>query len=764
MTAADTCQTSCRTLPWQNFLTVPFLCACFITLLLLLTATTLAAASRNSSPEKEPRTSTDQTLTQQSSQRIDALLKQGAIERSRGNLTQALQTLTEASIAAEKIADPDRKALALAGISDVYLLNRQTDAALEQAETALVQAGIKANPAVLASVLNYMGNVKFTQQRYASAIKDYQNALQSAQSSDQLLAAKLTINILHALQADNQSTQIKPFLKQARTLINALPDSADKASLLIALGSFPLQAESELISGNDLQNSLRALESAEAIAHRLQTLKLQSYALGYQAEYYARQQQEDKAFLLFQRALFFAHQADASELLARWYWQRGRLLKSVGKLAKAEADYRLAIDYLATISAALIFGRRGDPYFFRQTVGSIYRELVAILLARYDAGNGNTTLKDVVKVMERYKTVELKSYFMDDCVSQWQENFQTVELDQLGAEGTAIIYPVVFQQRTVLLFSIAQGDWEYREIPVSADELQSIVKGFRRQLTAGGNSRRLKKYGLILYKWFIRPIEQQLKQQHIDTLVFVPDGLLRTIPFSALYDGQDYLIQRYAFALSPGLELTYAKSGAVDYNNHLFVGGLSKSVGGFPPLYYVPQEIEKIAQLSGSRQLLDESFNRTNIKAEMQNHTYSILHFATHTRIENDPRKSFLLTFDDKIAFPELHQFVQGSSYRDLPIDLLVLSACDTAIGDERAALGLAGVAIKAGASSVVASLWSVSDESTAELMPVFFDNLINKQIPKAKALQAAQQLLLTSEDYYPPYFWAAFVLIGDWR
>lgn len=98
------------------------------------------------------------------------------------------------------------------------------------------------------------------------------------------------------------------------------------------------------------------------------------------------------------------------------------------------------------------------------------------------------------------------------------------------------------------------------------------------------------------------------------------------------------------------------------------------------------------------------------------------------------------------------------------PIEILILSACQTAAGDKRAALGLAGVAVRSGARSTIATLWSVQDNSTAELITHFYAALKQPGITRAEALRQAQLSLLRSLDYQHPYYWAPFVLVGNWR
>jgi CHAT domain-containing protein len=142
---------------------------------------------------------------------------------------------------------------------------------------------------------------------------------------------------------------------------------------------------------------------------------------------------------------------------------------------------------------------------------------------------------------------------------------------------------------------------------------------------------------------------------------------------------------------------------------------------------------------------------------------YSVVHMATHAQFESDYRRSFLLAHDDVITMDQLEDVMGSQRFTDHPVDLLVLSACQTAAGDERAALGLAGVAVKAGARSALASLWFVNDESTALLIGEFYRQLAT-DAGKAAALRGAQLRLLNDERYAHPAYWAPFLMIGDWR
>jgi len=143
---------------------------------------------------------------------------------------------------------------------------------------------------------------------------------------------------------------------------------------------------------------------------------------------------------------------------------------------------------------------------------------------------------------------------------------------------------------------------------------------------------------------------------------------------------------------------------------------------------------------------------------------YSIVHIASHGHFDSDAAKTFVLTYDGKLSLDELERMIRPSQIRDKPVELLTLSACQTAAGDDRAALGLAGIAVKAGARSAFATLWFVDDEASTMLVGDFYSDLHNLPgISKAKALQKAQVKLLADPRYGHPCYWAPYLIIGNW-
>jgi CHAT domain-containing protein len=279
-----------------------------------------------------------------------------------------------------------------------------------------------------------------------------------------------------------------------------------------------------------------------------------------------------------------------------------------------------------------------------------------------------------------------------------------------------------------------------------------------------------------LYNWLIKPIESELNKSQVTTLAFVLDGDLRNIPMSVLFDGKQYLIQKYAIAVTPGLQLVDPKPiSKVDLR--AFTAGLSKIRKQFEPhrdfkeLSNVENELQQIKKLGISQRLvLNEEFTSTKLKNQiLASRVPPIVHLATHGEFSSSPEKTFILSWDSRINVNQLGQLLQNTSlYQNRPIELLVLSACKTASGDRRATLGLAGVAVRAGARSTLATLWSVVDETTATIMSEFYTQLEEAKKTnqnKAEALRRSQLNIIEKyKQYRHPHYWAPFILVGNWQ
>jgi len=239
--------------------------------------------------------------------------------------------------------------------------------------------------------------------------------------------------------------------------------------------------------------------------------------------------------------------------------------------------------------------------------------------------------------------------------------------------------------------------------------------------------------------------------------------VLRNVPMAALHDGQQYLIEKYSIALTPGLQLLEPRS-LTQLQLRSLTGGLSEPRLGFSALPAVEDEIEQIRTNISSNVLLNQAFTSTALENKINTLPVSVVHLATHGQFSSNPEDTFILTWDKRFNANTLSQLLQGRNQDNFPpIELLVLSACQTANGDQRAALGLAGLAVRSGTRSTIGTLWSVKDQSTAQAMIQLYNNLTKPDTNRAEALQQAQLFLLQQNQYQHPYYWAPFILVGNW-
>jgi CHAT domain-containing protein len=619
---------------------------------------------------------------------------------------------------------------------------------------------------VMAVDLNDQGNLLASQEKYGEAITAYEKSFNLAkQAGNPTLSTKALINAAEISLQKEDHRKGGTFLELAWKQVQGLNDSRDKAYLLIALGQVSRRIDLPASKGAWRQIAYQAFSKAADIAEVCGDLRAASYALGYLGQLYEEEKRSDEALYLTQRAAFAAQQVKAPEILYQWHWQTGRLLKVQGDRDGAISAYERAVHSLQSVRPDVAITYRSLHLPFRETAGKVFLELADLRLKRaaslQDQSIIQEDLKKTQETIEKLKSAELQDYFQDDCVIALKQKEISLKDFSQGVSHTAAVYPVILPDRLELLLNLPDGRIKRFAVMVSNDELETGVRAFRGGLQNFREGYR--PHAKNLYDWLIRPIEAELVTQKIDTLVFIPDEPLRTIPMAALSDGEKFLIEKYAVATTPGLTLTDPQPIKRE-NVQLLSGGLTESAQGFIALPKVSDELKDIQEIYGGKRLQDEEFVIGRLKQELTNVPYTIVHMATHGKFESDVRQSFLVAYDGKITMNDLERFIGLSQYRQRPVELLSLSACETAVGDDRAALGLAGIAIKVGARSALATLWSVSDEAAALLIPEFYRQLEeDPSLSKAKALQNAQLKLLEHDRYKYPGFWAPFLLIGNW-
>jgi CHAT domain-containing protein len=235
---------------------------------------------------------------------------------------------------------------------------------------------------------------------------------------------------------------------------------------------------------------------------------------------------------------------------------------------------------------------------------------------------------------------------------------------------------------------------------------------------------------------------------------------------AALYDGQQFLVENFATTVALNLELQNPKP--LPQKLKVLAASLTnppENFNSFAQLANVNLELDAIAKADiAVTPIRDERFTTDEFSQKISAASFSIVHLATHGQFSSDPQKTFLLTASGVIKVEDFGSLFRTRGLnRSDEIELLVLSACETASGDNRATLGIAGTTVRAGARSAIASLWSLDDESSVEMMKQFYQQLGRGQISRAAALRQAQQTLMQNPQYAYPRYWAPFILLGNW-
>ncbi len=332
----------------------------------------------------------------------------------------------------------------------------------------------------------------------------------------------------------------------------------------------------------------------------------------------------------------------------------------------------------------------------------------------------------------------------------------------------------------------AKGIRHKRLTSVQRSEVLRTAQAFRREITnpIKTHTTSYLPSAQQLYQWIIKPIENDLQEENISNLVFLPDAGLRSIPYAALHSGQGFLIDRFSVGIMPSLSLTDVSYRDLR-NESLLTLGISAETQGQPPLPNVTNELSALQTLwSNQRQLYNQQATLSNFQGARTQTPFKILHLATHGNFAaGDRSNAYIQLWNDRLKLDQIRTL----GWNNPPIELLILSACKTAVGDRESELGFAGIAAQTGVKSTIASLWSVNDSATTALMSKLYESL--KQSPiKAEALRQAQLSLaqgkvkiidnqltgLTTPGLFPmeshsgdanfihPYYWSAFTLVGN--
>ncbi|MFA9562348.1 MAG: CHAT domain-containing protein, partial [Nitrospirota bacterium] len=432
---------------------------------------------------------------------------------------------------------------------------------------SILQEGLKISRDIqdrplVATILNDLGNTHSFLNNPTAAIAAYTEASILADSLDlHSLSIRAMVNAGLVEMKTDAIPNATLRLQQAWNKTRNLPDSHEKVQNFLTIGRGLRD-----ISRQDTENRASLfIQASEALQNGIHTAKAigdwkqESYGWGFLAEMYEEEGRHREALKLTQLAIRASQQGQAPEALYLWEWKTGQHLKQLGQLDDAILAYQRAIETLRPIRQELVAGLPNHPTAFRESIGALFFEMADALLERADQlgddSQRNGLLYQTRDAMEAFKAAELQDYFKDDCVELNQARIQPI--DQI-APNTAIIYPIVFQDRTEILMSLG-GTIKRITIPISEQELTQNIHRFRTLLEKRTTHQYLP-HAQTLYTLLMQPLEPYLNEFNIHMLVFVPDGALRTIPMAALHDGEQFLIQKYAIATTPGLTLTDARS------------------------------------------------------------------------------------------------------------------------------------------------------------------------------------------------------------
>jgi len=719
---------------------------------------------------------------------LGSQLNQATALQVLGFYRQARQQLNHIETQLDSSSDSLLKAQGLLSLGNLLRLQGETERSqtLLTASLAIAQALPNSTAPITSQVHLSLANTLRTQNQAQVALKHYQQAATLAPS--ELLRRQAQLNQLSLRLEQNDlsaaidlALTLAPKLTQLSLSSNSISARVNFAQSLITLNET-----------NPLPPSLPAVESilktAIEQAHSLGDVRSQSYALGILGHWYEQQGNWDEAIATTHPALKLAEALQADDIAYQWHWQLGRIFQhqfeegpsnpTSANLSvmqeRAIAQYSAAIENLSALRSDLTALNPDVQFEFRAQVEPVYRQLVALLLHAPEPTSEQ--LAQARQVIEALQLAELDNFFRDACASP-----EEINIDNLDANA-AILYPILLPDRLELILKLP-GDAKlkhYSHTGLSAERVNQAVQALTTLLKRrSSNPQQLKASAQQLYSWLIQPFETELEtaldreQSEIKTLSFVLDGPLRNLPMGALYDGNRYLIERYAVAVTPGLNLLDPKPLPRKALRVLVAGAEnapSFRAANLAPLQNVSLELEGIQNnLAQTEVLADEVFLKGNLSQQINKQSFNIVHLATHGQFSADPEETFLLDWQDRISTREMDELLFLDDPRRAvqdPIELLVLSACETAAGDDRAALGLAGIAIRAGARSTVASLWRIDDASTAEFMVRFYKELANTNLSKAEALRNIQLAFLKEykrTDYRRPYHWAPFILLGNW-
>lgn len=508
---------------------------------------------------------------------------------------------------------------------------------------------------------------------------------------------------------------------------------------LLAQEQQPIAGKSPLLVA--FKHTQTALEQA----NQLQNPRALSFVYGRLGDLYNRNQQTEQAIRAYELAAQYAQFHQAWDALYQWRSALAHIYEEQGQSTQAIASYQSAVQAVEEIRWNLLPISSDLQFSFKDRVEPVYQGYMKLLLQ-----SDRPNLKQVGQINQSLRLAELENFLRCGDISlvpltqRQQQNQVVVQVLDLGNQTAIIIgnhyYPVDHTQlqQTVNDLTTTLQDPKFYQTP--PEQYLPLLQS--------------------LYQLILKPAIGQNLIPEEKPILFNLNGPLQNIPMSLLHDGDRYLIERNPIALSTG----YVKSQPTSLSTKAaLIGGVyeeapSLQANALDPLPDVKTEVAAIqAQVPTTEVLLNQDFTYDRLLQKLQRATFPIFHVSTHGKFSSDPAQTYLLAWDRPLNVQDIQGALQAAT-RSGGLDLLFLSACNSAEGDPRSLLGLAGLSAQSGASNTIASLWSADAAASAMLSQEFYGAL-KDPVLVADALRQAQLKLLKS-PYAHPYYWANYVLV----
>ena len=578
------------------------------------------------------------------------------------------------------------------------------------------------------NALNYSGQALVATSQDAELVGGFSKSVQTQTTTVSEIQAQL--------QAIELGTINRSYIEDIVDAIEILPPSTQKVFLLLDASRFYPDRET-------------ILETAITEAQGLQDRRTEAITWLFLGQHYEEAQQPMLALEAAQKSQWLAQQVFADSPFYEALWLEARLNQKLGFEARSRQNYREAVAALGRIRDNLLSANQEVQLDFKEEVEPVYRQYLSLLLQKGD----RSSLEEALRVVDALKLAQLENFFGSPCAEVDEE----IDPQAILAESNAVlITTVILSEQTYVILQTPDGGLKHHAIDISAGEIEQTVESWRSEiLNLYSNAPPLT--GQKLYGWLIEPIEAEL--EGVDTLIFNNDGILRNAPMAALHDGSQYLIEKYPITSTLGLKLEQIEMATTSADPLIF--GLSVPTKNFAKsLPNVETEVEEIHELLGGKQVVNQQFSAANLTALLKgNDDHAVIHFATHGEFGGTLNTSYLEAYDQPIQLGNLETILRESK---IPLSLLVFSACETATGNERAVLGMAGLGLRTGANSTLGSLWRFNDAPAADLVTDFY-RYWHQGMTKAQALRQAQLDQIEETDSHVSV-WASMVLLGDWH